>query len=68
MYMHFTNVHRPKVVTSTHFSVRPTVTAVVIYECSFVEARIFILEVSTIQNSNIFMQKTYNNMLFMEEG
>ena len=63
-----TNVRRPKVVTSAHFSIRPIVTAVVIYECAFVEARRIILEVSTIQNSDIFMQKTYYNVLFMEEG
>ena len=62
------NVRRPKVVTSVHFSVRPIVTAVVIYECAFLEARRIILEVNTIQNSDIFIQKTYNNVLFMEEG
>ena len=62
------NVRRPKDVTSAHFSVRPIVTAVVIYECAFVEARRIILEINTIQNSDIFIQKTYNNVLFMEEG
>ena len=46
----------------------PIVTAVVIYECAFVEAIRIILEVSIIQNSDMFMQKTYNNVLRMEKG
>ena len=50
-----TNVRRPKVVTLAHFSVRPIVTAVVIHECAFVEARRIILEVSTVRNFYIFM-------------
>ena len=62
------NIRRPKVVTSAHCSVRPIVTVVVSYECAFVEARRIILEVSAGHNSHIFMQKPYNNVLFMEEG
>ena len=68
MILSITNVRRRKVVTSAHFSVRPIITKVVIYECAFAETRRFNLEVSTIQNSDIFMQKTYDNVLFMEEG
>ena len=56
------------VVTSAHFSVFPTVTVVVTYECAFVEARKIILENSTIQKSDIVMDKTHNNVLVMEEG
>ena len=62
------NVRRPKVVTSALFSIRTIVTAVAIYECAFVEARRIFLEVSTIQNSDIIMQKIYNNVMLMEEG